>query len=88
MEQFILDNAQRFEDLVKRFKPAPVKAKPSDEESNPDITIAARIRPMMEEEKEEGQLIGVFPRKNLPGTVDLHELRRPVRGPPPLVVSG
>jgi kinesin family protein 2/24 len=87
MEQFILDHAQRYDDLVKRFKPAPIKAKPSDEESNPDITIATRIRPMMKDEKEEGQLIGVFPRKNLPGAVDLHELRRPVRGPPPLVVS-
>ncbi|RFN55376.1 diatom spindle kinesin 1 [Fusarium flagelliforme] len=85
MEQFILDNAQRFEYLVERFKPAPAKAKPSDEESNPDITIATRIRPMMQDEKEEGQLIGVFPRKNLPGTLDLHELRRPVRGPPTLV---
>lgn len=87
MEQFILDNAQRFEYLVERFKPAPAKSKPSDEEPNPDITIATRIRPMMQDEKEEGQLIGVFPRKNLPGTLDLHELRRPVRGPPPLVVS-
>ncbi|OBS21948.1 hypothetical protein FPOA_08285 [Fusarium poae] len=85
MEQFIIDNAQRYDDLVKRFKPAPIRAKPSDEESNPDITIATRIRPMMEDEKEEGQLIGVFPRKTLPGAVDLHELRRPVRGPPTLI---
>ncbi|KAM0505750.1 hypothetical protein ACHAP8_001982 [Fusarium lateritium] len=87
MEQFIMDNAQRYDDLVKRSKPAPIRAKPSDEESNPDITIATRIRPMMEDEKEEGQLIGVFPRKTLPGAVDLHELRRPVRGPPTLVSS-
>lgn len=87
MEQYILDNAQRFDDLVKRFRPAPIKAKPSDEEPNPDITIATRIRPMMDDEKEEGQLIGVFPQQNLPGAVDLHELRRPVRGPPTLVVS-
>ncbi|GKT98948.1 diatom spindle kinesin 1 [Fusarium langsethiae] len=87
MEQFILDNAQRYDDLVKRFKPAPIRAKPSDEEPNPDVTIATRIRPMMEDEKEEGQLIGVFPRENLPGAIDLHELRRPVRGPPTLVSS-
>ncbi|UZP42159.1 hypothetical protein NXS19_009975 [Fusarium pseudograminearum] len=87
MEQYILDNARRFDDLVKRFRPAPIKVKPSDEESNPDITIATRIRPIMDDEKEEGQLIGVFPRQNLPGAVDLHELRRPVRGPPTLVSS-
>ncbi|KAJ4255435.1 hypothetical protein NW762_009430 [Fusarium torreyae] len=88
MDQFLLDHAQRYQDLVKRFKPAPpTKCKPSKEEPNPDITIATRVRPMLGDEKEGGQLIGVFPRNELPGTLDLHELRRPVRGPPLLVSS-
>ncbi|KAF4336817.1 diatom spindle kinesin 1 [Fusarium beomiforme] len=87
MDQFLLDHAQRYQELVNRFKTAPVKAKPTNEESNPDITIATRLRPMLEDEKKGGQLIGVFPRNNAPGVIDLHELRRPVRGPPPLVSS-
>ncbi|KAF5548715.1 diatom spindle kinesin 1 [Fusarium mexicanum] len=85
MDQFFLDHAQRYQELVNRFKPAPIKSKTSNEESNPDITIATRLRPMLDDEKEGGQLIGAFPRNNAPGVIDLHELRRPVRGPPPLV---
>ncbi|KAG5790966.1 hypothetical protein H9Q69_009983 [Fusarium xylarioides] len=85
MDQFFLDHAQRYQELVNRFKPAPVKSKTSNEESNPDITIATRLRPILDDEKEGGQLIGAFPRNNAPGVIDLHELRRPVRGPPPLV---
>jgi kinesin family protein 2/24 len=87
MDQFFLDNAQRYQELVNRFKPAPTKAKPSSDESNPDITIATRIRPMLDEEREGGQISGVFPRNNLPGVVDLHELRKRVRGPPTMLVS-
>jgi kinesin family protein 2/24 len=87
MDQFFLDNAQRYQELVNRFKPAPTKAKPSSDESNPDITIATRIRPMLDEEREGGQISGVFPRNNLPGVVDLHELRKRVRGPPTMLSS-
>lgn len=87
MDQFFLDHAQRYQELVNRFKPTLVKSKTSNEESNPDIIIATRLRPMLDDEKEGGQLIGAFPRNNAPGVIDLHELRRPVRGPPPLVVS-
>ncbi|KAF4450841.1 hypothetical protein F53441_6064 [Fusarium austroafricanum] len=87
MDQFFLDHSQRYQELVKRFKPSPIKSKTNSEESNPDITIATRIRPMLDDEKEGGQLIGAFPRNNAPGVIDLHELRRPVRGPPPLVSS-
>ncbi|KAF4990720.1 hypothetical protein FGRMN_8305 [Fusarium graminum] len=87
MDQFFLDNAHRYQELVKRFKPAPIKTKSNGDEPNPDITIATRIRPMEDEEREQGQLSGVFPRKNLPGVIDLHELRKRVRGPPLLVSS-
>ncbi|KAJ4187176.1 hypothetical protein NW767_006381 [Fusarium falciforme] len=84
MDQFTLENAQRYQVLVDRFKPAPTKGKPVAEESNPDITIATRLRPMLEDEKEAGLLTGVFPRAQPAGTVDLHELRRTFRGAPGL----
>ncbi|KAI8659679.1 Kinesin motor domain-containing protein [Fusarium sp. Ph1] len=84
MDQFTLENAQRYQVLVDRFKPAPTKGKPAAEESNPDITIATRLRPMLEDEKEAGLLTGVFPRAQPAGTVDLHELRRTFRGAPGL----
>ncbi|KAM0196954.1 hypothetical protein ACHAPA_006131 [Fusarium lateritium] len=87
MDQFFLDNAQRYQELVNRFKPEPIKTKSSSDESNPDITIATRIRPMLDEEREGGQISGVFPRNNLPGVVDLHELRKRVRGPPTMLSS-
>ncbi|KAI8714572.1 Kinesin motor domain-containing protein [Fusarium sp. LHS14.1] len=84
MDQFTLENAQRYQVLVNRFKPTPTKGKPAAEESNPDITIATRLRPMLEDEKEAGLLTGVFPRAQPAGTVDLHELRRTFRGAPGL----
>lgn len=87
MDQFTLENAQRYQVLVNRFKPTPTKGKPAAEESNPDITIATRLRPMLEDEKEAGLLTGVFPRAQPAGTVDLHELRRTFRGAPGLTVS-
>ncbi|RTE70789.1 hypothetical protein BHE90_014812 [Fusarium euwallaceae] len=84
MDQFTLENAKRYQVLVDRFKPAPIKGKTIAEEPNPDITIATRLRPMLEDEKEAGLLTGVFPRAEPAGTVDLHELRRTFRGAPGL----
>ncbi|KAJ3531461.1 hypothetical protein NM208_g8867 [Fusarium decemcellulare] len=83
MDEFLLENAQRYQVLVSRFKPTEIKARPgTDGESNPEITIATRLRPMLEDEKEAGLVTGVFPRSISPGTVDLHELRKTPRGPP------
>ncbi|KAM5342357.1 hypothetical protein ACJ41O_013323 [Fusarium nematophilum] len=88
MEQYILENAQRYQLLVDRFKPDATKARArpgAGSGPNPDMTIATRLRPMLEEETAAGLLTGAFPRATSPGTVDLHELRRPPRGPPGLI---
>jgi hypothetical protein len=42
---------------------------------------------LLDEEAASGQVPAVFARVGESGTVDLHELRRVVRGPPPLNVS-
>lgn len=84
MEQFLLDNAARHQLLVSRFKPP--RTTP-DIQENPNITVATRIRPLLEHESSTGQVVAVYPRVNESGVVDLHDLRRVVRGFPPLNVT-
>lgn len=87
MDQFLLDNTQAYEKLVGAFKPA---AKPQDKKDggrNTDIIIASRLRPMLEDEIAAGLVPGVLPRKDDDLNVDLHELRKTVRGTPALNVS-
>ncbi|KAK3317300.1 P-loop containing nucleoside triphosphate hydrolase protein [Cercophora scortea] len=82
MEQFLIDNADRYRNLVKAFKPTPVKKGAVETSAaSPYITVCARIRPMLEEELAQGFPEGVIPRANS-NTTDLHELRQKVRGPP------
>ncbi|KAL4926206.1 P-loop containing nucleoside triphosphate hydrolase protein [Aspergillus undulatus] len=85
MEQFYLDNIERYQTLVGRFKPPRVKepAK-TDVQTNPNVVVATRIRPLSAEETKSGQVPGVFRRAGEDGTVDLFELRRLVRGLPTL----
>ncbi|KAJ5350530.1 hypothetical protein N7541_008257 [Penicillium brevicompactum] len=73
MEQFLLDNAARHQLLISRLKP-PKKTKVTYEASN--ITVAARVRPMLEHETSSGQVVAVYPRVDDSGVVDLHDLRR------------
>lgn len=87
MEQFLLDNAARHQMLVQRFKPPRKQTSFEDEATTSPITVATRIRPMRPDELESGQVVAVFPRDGDCRTVDLHELRRIVRGFPPLNVS-
>lgn len=91
MEDFLLSNAARHQQLVRQFKPRPRATGGEDAITSPNIAVATRIRPMLDEEKSSGQVPAVFPRHRLllseKGVVDLHELRRVVRGPPTLNVS-
>ncbi|KAK3689039.1 P-loop containing nucleoside triphosphate hydrolase protein [Podospora appendiculata] len=82
MEQFLIDNADRYRNLVKAFKPTPAKKGGVETSAaSPYITVCARIRPMLEDELAQGFPEGVIPRAQS-STADLHELRQKVRGPP------
>ncbi|KAK1757109.1 hypothetical protein QBC47DRAFT_342142 [Echria macrotheca] len=74
MEQFLLDNAAHYNKLVKAFKSAPAGNKP-DETTSPEIVVSARIRPLLDDETEQGFPPCIFPRGDS-NTVDLHELRQ------------
>lgn len=87
MERFLLEHATRHQMLVQKFKPSPQKAKCQYDAPSSNITVATRIRPILDEEVSSGQVVAIFPRVDEKGIVDLHELRRVVRGFPPLKVS-
>lgn len=91
MEEFLLQNAARHQHLIKQYKPKPqahgAKKDDAPAPASPSIEVATRIRPMLAEEVSSGQVPATFPRAGQSGVVDLHELRRVVRGPLPLNVS-
>lgn len=86
MEQFLLSNAARHQSLVKAFKAKPHSSTDDDAVTSPNIVVATRIRPMLDHEVSSGQVVAAFPRGH-GGVVDLHELKRTVRGPPTLNVN-
>lgn len=88
MEQFLANNARRFETLVKAFVPPS-----ADDEStsaaasiNSDVLVCTRIRPLLEEESSYGFRAAIFPRRVGKGWVDLHDLYNAPRGGPVLKV--
>ncbi|KAJ5123044.1 hypothetical protein N7448_009141 [Penicillium atrosanguineum] len=83
MEEFLLQHADRHQHLIRQFKPKP-RPNEGDPVTSPKITVATRIRPLLDEETASGQVPAAFARVGESGVVDLHELRRVVRGPPPL----
>src|SRR5690349_6919115 len=87
MEQFLLDSVPRYQSLLRAFKPPRSNKTAGTTNSSSNITVAARIRPMLDYEIASGQVAGVFARKGADGVVDIHELRKKVRGPPILNVS-
>ncbi|KAK0725164.1 P-loop containing nucleoside triphosphate hydrolase protein [Lasiosphaeris hirsuta] len=78
MEQFLIDNTERYHALVAAFKPRPADKKAQAGE-NQDIIVSTRIRPMLTEEET------VFPASvfvgNSASAVQVHELKKSVRGP-------
>ncbi|KAK3305967.1 P-loop containing nucleoside triphosphate hydrolase protein [Chaetomium strumarium] len=84
MEQFMLDNAELYKRLVAAFKPSASDTKSKDGSSvvaSSEIVVSARVRPMLEDEVTQGFPPSVYLRGSS-NTVDVHELRRPVRGLP------
>jgi kinesin family protein 2/24 len=89
MEQFMLDNAERYKRLVAAFKPStsdPNSKGGSSVVASSEIVVSARVRPMLEDEVTQGFPPCVYLRGSS-NTVDVHELRRPVRGLPTINVS-
>lgn len=97
MDNYILEHATRYKSLVERFdqdtakktlsnasKPQTQRDKDLGENTNPDVVVAARLRPLLENELAAGFPQGVFLRDKVSGKFDAHELKRPIRGPPAL----
>ncbi|GKT52272.1 kinesin-like protein KLP2 [Colletotrichum spaethianum] len=55
--------------------------------SNPDMVVAARLRPVLEDEVAAGLIRSVFPRKSGNGAIDIHQIRKHIKplGPPTLI---
>jgi kinesin family protein 2/24 len=86
MDEFIIEHAERYKRLVSTFKPSSPGAKATNSTSaSSEIVVSARIRPMLEDEIAQGFPQGVYQRADS-NMVDLHELRRPVRGLPTINV--
>ncbi|KAK0710420.1 P-loop containing nucleoside triphosphate hydrolase protein [Apiosordaria backusii] len=89
MEQFLIDNADRYKWLVQVFKSKPTSAKAgtgSGGSANPDFLVSARIRPLLPDEIAQGFPEGVYSRGET-NIVDLHELKKPVKGGLPSLTS-
>ncbi|KAL4877575.1 P-loop containing nucleoside triphosphate hydrolase protein [Aspergillus karnatakaensis] len=82
MEQFLLENVKRYQTLVERFTPPRTKEAAKNLQTSPNLTVATRIRPILEKELQSGQVSAVFPRQGEDATVDIHELRNVPRGWP------
>jgi kinesin family protein 2/24 len=87
MDQFLLNNADRYNRLIGAVKvPSARGSSAASEAVQKDTIINIRIRPVLEDDEAPHILSAVLPRKGSPDFVDIHELRRPVRGPPLLKV--
>lgn len=88
MDQFLIDNASRYQALVSEFKPtAKATQGKMNTAPNPDMVVCTRIRPMLADESSSGYVPGVFCRSGGDGSVDVHELRKTIKGQPALNVT-
>ncbi|UNI15936.1 hypothetical protein JDV02_002420 [Purpureocillium takamizusanense] len=85
MEDFYIEHADRFRALIKRVKLEPPRQPAGGVPASRDISVVARIRPPAADENDFPEAI--FARATPPGTIDAHELRKAVRGPPVLKSS-
>lgn len=80
MEAYALSNIPRYHTLVNKFEP-PALRRTTEGTSSPDMVVTTRLRPLLEEETSVGWPMSLFPRAEEKGVLDVHELRRPPRGP-------
>lgn len=84
MDRFYLDNAGLYQTLVKAIKspPASKDAMVTKDKTSPDMVVAARIRPLLDEDIAAGFTCAVFPRSRPSGRVDIYDLYNHPRGRP------
>lgn len=89
MDRFYLKNATLYKSLVNQFntKSASQTPKESPGTCNPNMVVAARIRPLSEEDLTTGYPVALFPLSNQNGEVDVHDLYNHPRGKPILKVQ-
>lgn len=88
MEAFFQENRDSYIKQVAAFQPSQDQAKSVGYESGEgDTSIGARIRPLLTNEIEDGEVVGISVRPEV-GYADVHELRRKVNGQPTLNVRG
>ncbi|KAK5989505.1 Diatom spindle kinesin-1 [Cladobotryum mycophilum] len=79
MEEYILENVDKYQTLINKFKPAPNSKPQSDAAPSRDIVVSARVRPLSDEELETKFPAAAFHRVNSSGAVDVHELRQIIK---------
>jgi hypothetical protein len=86
MEQYLRDNKAFFVKQSASFKFPTADATEGKEISTADTTIATRIRPLLPNEIEQGELVGICAGP-AHGCAVAHEIRRKLNGQPALNVS-
>ena len=88
MEAFFQENRDSYIKQVATFQPSQNKAKEAcGELGEEDTVIAARVRPLLPKEVDDGEVVGISVRPEA-GYADVHELRRKFNGQPTLNVRG
>jgi kinesin family protein 2/24 len=88
MEEFFQENRDSYIKQIATFKPSQNPAKDAGGElGEEDTLIAARVRPLLPKEVEDGEVTGISVRPEA-GYADVHELRRKINGQPTLNVRG
>jgi len=88
MEAFFQENRDSYIKQVATFQPSQDQAKRAGGESGEEDTlIGARVRPLLPNEIEDSEVVGISVRPEA-GYADIHELRRKINGQPTLNVKG
>jgi kinesin family protein 2/24 len=93
MEAFFQEHRDSYIKQVATFQPSQNQARDAGGElgsssiGEEDTVIAARVRPLLPKEVDDGEVVGISVRPEA-GFADVHELRRKINGQPTLNVRG
>ncbi|KAJ5670612.1 P-loop containing nucleoside triphosphate hydrolase protein [Penicillium maclennaniae] len=71
MDEFLLQHADRHQHLIRQFQPKP-RPHNGDPVTSPNIAVATRIRPLLDEETASGQVPAAFARAGECGSSSFH----------------